>query len=90
MRATADLCFMTVLKNILKNKSSQRMKIILTDIEGTTTPISFDVLFPHVIEHLDVFLEQHWSSQELRPCIDNLVAQSIEDKEFSRSCSSDC
>jgi len=44
-----------------------RVKAILTDIEGTTTPISFvhDILFPYARERLGNFCEAHASSRDV-------------------------
>ena len=38
------------------------VKVVVTDIEGTTSSISFvkDVLFPYAAEHMLAFLEKHW------------------------------
>ncbi|MFI4955572.1 MAG: acireductone synthase, partial [Gammaproteobacteria bacterium] len=43
------------------------IKAILTDIEGTTTKLSFvkDVLFPYAYEHLPAYVEQHKSSPQV-------------------------
>ncbi len=39
-------------------------KVILLDIEGTTTPIDFvyQVLFPYTRKHLRAYLAQHWDA----------------------------
>lgn len=39
-------------------------KVLLLDIEGTTTPISFvyDVLFPYAREHVEDFLRRHFDA----------------------------
>ena len=39
----------------------KQLKIILTDIEGTTTDISFvhDVLFPYSAKHLSAWVRNH-------------------------------
>ena len=44
------------------------MKAIITDIEGTTTTISFvhDVLFPYSREHLPRFVTAHQDASEVR------------------------
>ncbi len=43
------------------------IRVILTDIEGTTSSISFvhDVLFPYASEHLDAFVRAHHDSDPL-------------------------
>ena len=40
-----------------------RPQVLLLDIEGTTTPISFvhDVLFPYAREHVEPFLRRAWA-----------------------------
>ncbi|KAJ2452291.1 enolase-phosphatase E1 [Coemansia sp. RSA 2336] len=57
------------------------MQVILLDIEGTTTPISFvhDTLFPYVLSTLHEFLESHWTDPELQPHIQALRRQALED-----------
>ncbi|SIT05460.1 acireductone synthase [Neptunomonas antarctica] len=44
------------------------VKAILTDIEGTTTDISFvhDVLFPYARQQLPCFVQQHWHEPAIR------------------------
>lgn len=41
-------------------------KVILLDIEGTTTPIDFvyQVLFPYARKHLQSYLSRHWNEVE--------------------------
>lgn len=43
------------------------VNVVLLDIEGTTTPISFvkDVLFPYVRTRLKQHLEEEWGSEAL-------------------------
>ncbi|MEA1082440.1 acireductone synthase [Marinobacter qingdaonensis] len=43
------------------------IRVVLTDIEGTTSSISFvhDVLFPYASEHLDAFVRAHHDSDPL-------------------------
>lgn len=40
--------------------------VVLLDIEGTTTPITFvkDVLFPYAFEHAEEFLRENWGEEE--------------------------
>ena len=42
---------------------SNPIQVLLLDIEGTTTPISFvyDVLFPYIREHLHAYLHAHFA-----------------------------
>ncbi|WP_020408290.1 acireductone synthase [Hahella ganghwensis] len=44
------------------------IKAILTDIEGTTSSISFvhDVLFPYAAEHLEAFVKEHYQDAEVK------------------------
>src|SRR5690606_17562612 len=46
-----------------------RIELILTDIEGTTSSISFvkDVLFPYAAEHLPAFVRAHTDELRSRP-----------------------
>ena len=55
--------------------------IVLLDIEGTTTKISFvhDVLFPYVKEHCEDYLRTHWGSEELLEDVNLLREQSLKD-----------
>lgn len=58
-----------------------KTKILLVDIEGTTTNISFvkDVLFPYARDNCKSFLEQHWEEQEIKEIVDDLCELSIKD-----------
>jgi enolase-phosphatase E1 len=53
----------------------------VTDIEGTTTPITFvhDVLFGYVKSHLISFLEEHWEETECQDKISVLRSQAEKD-----------
>ena len=48
---------------------------VVTDIEGTTTPISFvhDELFPYVLTNLTAFLESHWEDAQVQFVIEKLA-----------------
>ena len=54
---------------------------ILTDIEGTTTPIAFvhDVLFPYARTHLRAYLDAAWAANSTRDAIDKLTAEHAAD-----------
>jgi enolase-phosphatase E1 len=56
------------------------IKIILLDIEGTTTPIDFvsQVLFPYARNHVRDFLAQHWN--EVQAEITQLQSEHTEDQ----------
>ncbi|BAQ64881.1 acireductone synthase [Geminocystis sp. NIES-3709] len=47
------------------------IKAILTDIEGTTSSISFvhDVLFPYAYKKIESFLSQNWNSQSVQKSV---------------------
>ena len=52
----------------------RRIRSVLLDIEGTTTPIAFvyDVLFPYARANLDRFLHDHLEVNEVRAAIERL------------------
>lgn len=54
------------------------IRVILTDIEGTTSSISFvhDVLFPYAVEHLPEFVREHWDNPEVSEQLDEVAAES--------------
>ena len=47
------------------------VRVVVLDIEGTTTPIEFvyDVLFPFARAHLKEYLEQEWMSESCRAAV---------------------
>jgi enolase-phosphatase E1 len=51
--------------------------MILLDIEGTTTPITFvtETLFPYARAHLPAFLEQHGGTPDVRAAIARLLEE---------------
>mmetsp|Transcript_6075 Transcript_6075/g.7670 ORF Transcript_6075/g.7670 Transcript_6075/m.7670 type:complete len:487 (-) Transcript_6075:228-1688(-) len=55
--------------------------VILLDIEGTTTPITFvkEVMFPYARENVANFLEQHWDSAETQADVKALQEQAAKD-----------
>jgi enolase-phosphatase E1 len=57
----------------------ERIRAILLDIEGTTTPVAFvyEVLFPYAARNLDRFIRQHFHDAEIRPRLDELKEQRI-------------
>jgi enolase-phosphatase E1 len=68
-----------------QKKNSIQLKgieVVICDIEGTTTPISFvhDILFPYVLEHVKEFLDEHWEEKVLQEHVDALVELSNKDK----------
>lgn len=56
-------------------------RIILCDIEGTTTDIAFvkDVLFPYARDNCKEFLNQHFDEPEIKEIIDDLCELAIKD-----------
>lgn len=54
--------------------SKPKIKAVILDIEGTTTPITFvhDVLFPYVRTNVEKHLTDNWASTELVADIDSL------------------
>lgn len=59
------------------------IKAIVTDIEGTTTPISFvkDTLFPYSYQKLEDFLRINWQKPEIQGIVADI--QRIEEKQLS-------
>ena len=51
------------------------IKAILTDIEGTTSSISFvhDVLFPYAYEKMSDFITQYWDNDRIKKSILEVV-----------------
>jgi len=68
-------------------EAATTITVVLLDIEGTTTPISFvhDVLFPFVRQNLKKHLDQNWGTSELDDDIDCLRNFGKESKDESDS-----
>ncbi|PSN42289.1 hypothetical protein C0J52_12864, partial [Blattella germanica] len=62
--------------------SLQKARIVLVDIEGTTTSISFvkDTLFSYVRNNLESYLKAHWDDAEFQDDLTLLKAQSKQDE----------
>lgn len=60
-----------------------KVKAVITDIEGTTTPISFvkDTLFPYSYKKLEDFLRQNWDKPEVQSIVVDI--QNIQQKLLS-------
>ncbi|PRP72769.1 hypothetical protein PROFUN_07669 [Planoprotostelium fungivorum] len=60
---------------------STDIKLVLLDIEGTTTSISFvaEELFPYIRQHLRFYLESTWSTSQTQEDLAHLSGLSIED-----------
>ncbi|XP_078033138.1 enolase-phosphatase E1 [Augochlora pura] len=57
--------------------------VILVDIEGTTTSVSFvkDTLFPYVRENLSKYIESKWEDEEFKKDFEKLKEQAKKDEE---------
>lgn len=53
------------------------IRVILTDIEGTTSSLSFvkDVLFPYARSRLADYIHQHHEQPEVRACLDDVCRE---------------
>lgn len=62
--------------------SLRKPSVILLDIEGTTTPISFvyETLFTYARAHLQQFLEEHADNEQLHRDLDQLIRENREEK----------
>ncbi len=58
------------------------IRVILLDIEGTTTPVNFvyEKLFPYASRNVERFLHDRFQAPEIRAAIDELRALSQQDK----------
>lgn len=63
------------------------VKLILTDIEGTTSSIAFvkDVLFPYAAEHLSAFINSHQQQAGIRQLLEDTARLAAADGETIRS-----
>ena len=57
------------------------VKVILTDIEGTTSSISFvkDVLFPYAADHLPAFVKENINDEKVQTALQQTVELAAED-----------
>ncbi|XP_053559331.1 enolase-phosphatase E1 [Bombina bombina] len=57
------------------------VSIILLDIEGTTTPITFvkDILFPYIKDNVKTYLQEHWDKEECQEDVSQLRKQAEKD-----------
>ena len=60
---------------------SPATKVLLLDIEGTTTPIAFvhDRLFGYVRSHLAKYVADHWTDAVMRDVVGQLSAERVAD-----------
>lgn len=58
--------------------NSKQHKVILLDVEGTTTPITFvhTTLFPYITSNVDTYLQSTWNKQQTQHDIDALIEYS--------------
>ena len=61
----------------------QNVKLILTDIEGTTSSISFvkDVLFPYAADHLPAFVKENINDEKVQTALQQTAELAAEDGE---------
>lgn len=61
----------------------QNVKLILTDIEGTTSSISFvkDVLFPYAADHLPAFVKANINDEKVQIALQQTAELAAEDDE---------
>lgn len=59
--------------------------VILLDVEGTTTPISFvyETLFPYAGAHMEKFLKQHKNDPDIHRDIERLAAENLSESSSS-------
>ncbi|KAG0334437.1 Enolase-phosphatase E1 [Podila horticola] len=59
----------------------QPYEVVVSDIEGTTTPIVFvkENLFPYVTSKLPEFLKRNWAAEEMKTAIEALRVQAAKD-----------
>ncbi|CAO3563937.1 unnamed protein product [Mortierella alpina] len=71
----------TTSKEPAVQKSLHPYDLVISDIEGTTTPIVFvkENLFPYVTSKLAEFLKRNWSTEEMKENIEALRAQAEKD-----------
>lgn len=53
---------------------AQQTRVVLLDIEGTTTPVEFvyEILFPFARQHVREFVEEHFNSEAVRADVEAL------------------
>ncbi|KAL3661056.1 hypothetical protein V7S43_014071 [Phytophthora oleae] len=61
---------------------AEKHKVVMLDIEGTTTPITFvhEILFPYVTDNAARFLLQTWDESDTKADVAALVAQHKQDQ----------
>jgi enolase-phosphatase E1 len=63
-----------LVKSYQKRGENSMIKVVLTDIEGTTTPISFvkDVLFPYSYEKIEEFVKNNLQNPQVQKIIEDV------------------
>jgi enolase-phosphatase E1 len=82
-RTTDTVFFIFFLQMTSETPIVKKYKAIVTDIEGTTTPITFvkDVLFPYILANLQEFLERKWKEPSIQKALKDLYDLSKRDAE---------
>ncbi|KAL5009170.1 hypothetical protein ScPMuIL_014751 [Solemya velum] len=59
------------------------VRVVLCDIEGTTTPLSFvkEKLEPYITENLESYLDAHYDEEEMQADVKSLRELAVKDKE---------
>jgi enolase-phosphatase E1 len=67
--------------NAMSDHLNNSFKVVLLDIEGTTTPVDFvyQTLFPYARKRLPDYLSQNFSTAEMRPIIKQLHQENSQD-----------
>ncbi|XP_068683865.1 enolase-phosphatase E1-like isoform X1 [Montipora capricornis] len=65
-------------------RETDDLEVVLLDIEGTTTPITFvkDILFPHAKKNVRGFLERNWDTAQCKEDVLALKVQAEKDKDM--------
>jgi len=76
---TVQYCILT--SSLVVHK--MKYDVILLDIEGTTTPISFvhDTLFPYVRSHVSSYLQENYQQQQTIQDIRDLLKLNQQERE---------
>lgn len=64
-----------------KQRIAQKLKYLILDIEGTTTPITFvkDILFPYAAENVESYLKTNWLDLDIQSIIEEFKQHAKED-----------
>ena len=66
-----------------ERRDQQSIRVILLDIEGTTTPVDFvyKTLFPFARQRTRDFLAQNWSAPSLQPILTSFREENLADRQ---------